>query len=250
MHPILDDVPYDAAAPSPRHRSSPSRHLDLPDLPDLHDRPRRLHPMLTAGLAFTLAAVAFYGAEAALPVIWRPSHFVGGYSRQIEEARKSGELAATARYAPRLKQIETAAVQMQEQCKAQLQGVNTYLQAVYNRAGVGFQLAADMQRQYMSVRYSTTQQTLGGEIGAANLATSFGFIASLFDPELARQSMEFAENARQQALARIDQASKGGVQISVDGWDAGLTDPATFMGRLHCEMPSLAEPVPQPSSEG
>jgi len=250
MQPELDLEPDTVSASASRKRATRvSRFPDLPDLPDLYERKRRLPPMFIAGIAFAAAATAFYGAEAALPAQWKPSYYIGGYTQEIEAARKTGELEATAKFAPRLKRIETAAVMMQEQCKAQLQSVNTYAQAVYNRAGIGFQLAADLQRQYASARYSVVQQSLGGELGAANMATSFGYIASLFDPDLAQKSMDFAQNARQQALAKLDEAAQGGVSVSAQGWDQGLTDPATFAKSLHCDLPSdLAEA--QPSSEG
>jgi len=59
-------------------------------------------------------------------------------------------------------------------------------QAVYQRAGVGYQLTADMQRQYVSTRYSITQQSSAAR--SCCHGDVFRFLASLFDPELAQQS--------------------------------------------------------------
>ena len=111
-------------------------------------------------------------------------------------------------------------------------------QASYQRANTGFQLLGDLQKQYASVRYSIAQQSVGGEIGAANMATSLGYLLGFFDPELGKQSMEFAERARQQALAKLDAAAQGGVRVTMEGWDTGLPNPATLPPMIDCAMPA------------
>lgn len=247
MRPTIDPTPDSA----PRFRSERGqRQSNFADLPDLSERPRRrLHPMAAAGALFLTASAAFYGAEALMPPNYRPSVFAGGYQRAMAKAKSEGELAARIHYDKQLKMYETAAVVWQEQCKASLQALNANYQAVYNRAGVGYQLAADVQKQYTNFRYSIAQSSVGGEIGVANTATTFGYFASLLDPELGQKSLEFAESARQQAYAKLDEAARSGITVSVDGWDTGLVDPASFAGKFQCDMPT-APFVPQPSSEG
>lgn len=247
MSPTIDPAPE----PGPRFRPErASRSPNFSDLPDLSERPRRrLHPMVVAGGAFLLASAAFYGAEALLPPAYKPSVFTGNYARALAQAKSEGELSARIQYDKQLKMYETAAVVWQEQCKASLQALNANYQAVYNRAGVGYQLAADVQKQYTNYRYSIAQNSVGGEIGVANTATTFGYWISLLDPNLGQKSLEFAEAARQQAYAKLDEAAKSGISVSVDGWDTGLVDPASFAGKFRCDMP--AGPfAPQPSSEG
>ena len=110
----------------------------------------------------------------------------------------------------------------QERCRAGLQNYNNNYQALYSLAHMYAQSVADIQKNYVSVRYSTAQQTVGGEIAAANMGTMFGYIAGMFDPETGRRSMEFAEAARQQALQKLDDAARSGITVSVEGWNTGL----------------------------
>lgn len=121
-------------------------------------------------------------------------------------------------------------------------------QASYQRANAGFQLLGDLQKQYAATRYSIVQQTVGGEIGAANTATTFGYIFGLFDHELQAKSMAFAEAARQEALRKLDEAAQSGVRVTVDGWDKGLPDPASLPPMIDCAMPaSVTELVEAPA---
>lgn len=247
MSPTIDPAPESG----PRFRAERApRSSNFTDLPDLSERPhRRLHPMVIAGGAFLLASAAFYGSEALLPADYKPSLFIGNYTRQIAKAKAEGELAARIKYDKQLKMYETAAVVWQEQCKASLQALNANYEATYRRAGVGYQLAADVQKQYTNYRYSIAQSSVGGEIGVANTATTFGYWISILDPDLGQKSLEFAEAARQQAYAKLDEAARSGITVSVDGWDTGLVDPASFGGKFRCDMPT-APFAPQPSSEG
>jgi len=232
---------YDAnagGAELPPRATRPAR-ADYHDLPDLYEPSRRrLHPMLVAGFVFIGVSAAFYGAEATLPPGYKPSHFIGGYTRAIAQARSEGELAARIGYDGRLKVIETAAVAWQERCRAGFQNFNNLYQAAYQRANTFAQATVDMQKQYASVRYNFVQSSLGGEMSAANMATSFGYIFGLFDPELGRQSMEFAEAARQQALSKLDDTARSGMTISIEGWDSGLPDPSSLPAPQACELPT------------
>ena len=198
---------------------------------------------------FIVASVTFFAAEAKLPPEYKPSHYLGGYDRVIAQAKAEGELTARIGFEGRLKVIETAASAWQERCKAGLQNYTNYYQAAYNRANAGYQLAASIQQQYTSARFSTTQASLGGEIGVANTATTFGYIIGLFDPESGQKTLDFAEAARQAALRKLDEAARGGVTVTSDGWNAGLPDPAKLPPPVQCDMPS-ALVAPQPSTEG
>ncbi|AUW58044.1 hypothetical protein C1T17_07920 [Sphingobium sp. SCG-1] len=247
MRPTIDP----ASDTGPRFRAERvPRSASFSDLPDLSERPRRrLHPMVFAGGVFLMASAAFYGAEALLPPSFKPSVFTGGYQREIAKAKSEGELASRIQYDKQLKVYETAAVVWQEQCKASLQALNSNYEAVYRRAGVGYQLAADLQKQYANYRYAIAQSSVGGEIGVANTATTFGYWIGLLDPEMGKQSLEFAENARRQAYAKLDEAAQSGITVSAEGWDDGLVDPASFSGKFRCDMPSAPLAL-QPSSEG
>lgn len=229
-----------------------SRMAGFHDLPDLTSPPRRrLNLFVVTGLAFAAVTGIFYGGEALLPAPYKPSVFIGGYGKEIEKARKAGELDSQLRYETRLrgvevqfqtrvKGIETAAIQLQEQCRAGLTNANNLYQAAYTRANIFAQATADIQKQYAASRYQLAQQTLGGEIGAANTATTFGYILGFFDPELGQKSFEFAEAARQQALKKLDEAAKGGITVSVDGWNHGLPDPASLAPLGKCDLPVIA----------
>lgn len=246
MNPRLDDdlipAPAKPAAEKP----------DLPALPDLSPRRRRgLHPVIASALGFMAAGGIFYGMQAFGPEGLRPSRFVGEYETEVQKARKAGELEAQIRYDAQLRgievqyqgqlnEIQTAAVQLQERCRAGLQNFTNLYQAAYNRANTGFQMTAELQRQYVAARMQTAQGTLAGETSAANMATTFGYIAGFFDPELGRRSMEYAEAARQQALRRLDETARNGVTLSIEGWDTGLPDPATLQAPDACETPEFA----------
>lgn len=244
---------YDADSHS--NRTVPSRSGDyqspsLHDLPDIYEpRRRRLPPIVLAGGMFMAASVVFFGAETYLPLEYKPSHFVGGYQRALAQARAEGELTARIAYDGRLKLIETDAMRWQERCRAGLQNANNLYQAAYTRANMFAQATADIQKQYAQMRYVTAKDTVGGEIAVANLATMLGFLGGIFDGELGRSSMDFAEQARQQALRKLDEAASKGITVSVDGWDTGLPNPLNLPAAQACELPaSLA--ASQPSSEG
>lgn len=244
---------YDANAslpPRPRVQAE-CRAPEYRTLPDLYDPPRRrrLHPMIVAGAMFGCAAALFYSAEATLPVSYKPSTFTGGYEKAIAKARTEGELAARIGYDSKLKVIETAAVQWQEQCRAGLQNFTSYYQAAYARANAYAQATADIQKQYAAARYQTAQGSVAGELGAANTATSIGYLLGFFDEDLGRQSMDFAERARQQALSKLDDAARTGMTVSVDGWNTGLPDPATLPPVIKCDVPTSLI-TGQPSLEG
>ena len=268
------DANADDAGPRPLSGSI-TRMSGYHDLPDLTVPPRRrLNLFVVTGLAFASVTGLFYGGEALLPPSYKPSAFIGGYGKEIEKARKAGELDSQIRYESqlrgvevqfqtKLKGIETAAIQLQEQCRAGFQNANNLYQAAYQRANIFAQATADIQKQYVASRYQLTQQTVGGEIGAANTATTFGYILNFFDPELGQKSMAFAEAARQQALQKLDDAAKGGMTVSVDGWNQGLPDPASLAPLAKCDLPVIATGEPstpitvpavsapaQPSSEG
>jgi len=228
-----------------------------PALPDIYRVPRRRAPAwLSAAFGFAAAGGLFYGAQAFAPEDWRPSRFVGDYNNEIQEARTAGELEARIRYDAQLRgielqyqgqlqEIQTAAVQWQEHCRSGLQNFNNLYQAVYQRANTFANGLVQLQNQYAAARYQTVQGTLQGEAAAANLATMFGYIGGFFDPELQRRSMEYAENARMQALNRLDRAAQSGIRVTVDGWDDGLPDPAALAPPVRCEVPAFAAALRQ-----
>lgn len=233
--------------PLPPPHAAPSRFHDLPDI--YAPRRHRFPLALVAGGMFIVTAVGFYSAEAFLPPKYKPSRFIGGYQKEIARARAEGELAARISYDARFKLIETDAVRWQERCRAGLQNANNLYQAAYTRANMFAQTTAELQKQYASVRYSIAQQSVGGDLAAANMGSLFGYLASLFDPETGQRSMAFAEQARQQALQKLDDAARSGVTVSVEGWNTGLPDPASLPAANACELPASLG-APQPSSKG
>ena len=211
----------------------------VPDLPDLYERPRRrIHPMLAASLAFIASGVLLYGGEAALPAEYKPSHFIGGYTGAVAEARAEGELSAKIVYDRKLKLIETGAQRWHEQCRAGLQNMTNLYQATYQKANMAFQLNGDLKKQYAATRNGVAAQTAGGEIGAANLGTALGYGLSFFDKELSEQAFAGAEKARQRALQIVDEAAKEGATIPVEAWDATLPDPYHMPKMIDCEVPA------------
>ena len=202
---------------------------------------RRLHPMLVAFFAFGTASCSFYGAEMLAPPVWRPSVIIGGYERQITQARKTGELAAQIRYDGQLKQIETAAVQWQEQYKAAANGVLEYYKTTYSRANVYAQATADIQKQYAATRYQIAQQSVGGEIGVANMATTLGLLGGLIDPAFGASAQSYADDVRRRAYAKLDEAARSGITVSVDGWNTGLASPAEVASALR-DLPPMKFP--------
>lgn len=240
---------YDAAAASSGPVPAPAAaavQSDFHHLPDIYQPKRRfLPPAFVTGMMFLAVAGAFYGAEALLPPEYKPSFFIGGYQRAIAEAQAEGQLKARIVYDARLKLIETDAIRWQENCRAGLQNINNLYQAAYARANMYAQSTADIQKHYASARYATTQQTLGGEIAVANLGTIIGFGIGLFDPETGQRSMALAEQARQQALQKLDDAARSGITVSVEGWNTGLPDPVMLPASSTCDMPaSLVSPQP------
>lgn len=238
MEPTLDP----AAAPEPRSglpglTNKGRKMLRVPDLPNVYVSPKRaLHPMIVAGIGFAAAGAIFYGAEMLLPAPYRPSSLIGGYDAAILEARKEGELAAQIRYdaqlrnvdlqhQAQLRQIETAAVQWQEQYRALMTGTVETYRATWTRANIFAQATADIQRQYVQTRTEYARRTLEGERSIANTATTLGYIFGMVSPELGDAAQDFADRARDQALSRLDAAATGGVTISIEGWDTGLTHP-------------------------
>ena len=213
MKPTLDDS-FVTDITSPRATPAASNRDDLP----AYERPRRtLPPMVVAAAMFLSTGAAFYSAEMFAAVDWKPSHIMGSYERAMAEARKSGELTAQIRYEGQLKQIETAAVQWQEQYKAAATGVVNSYQAVYQRAGIFAQATADIQKQYAATRYQLAANGVSGELGVANMATMLGAIGSLFDPSIEQSANAYADEMRNRAYAKLDEAAKSGVTISVDG---------------------------------
>jgi hypothetical protein len=267
MTPILDPKPEAANAGEPKRAT---RFRDAPELPDLYGRPkRRLPAMVVAGIGFVAAGVSFYGAEAVMPADFKPSTLVGGYQRQIQEAHKTGELAAQVRYDAQaknielqfqnqLKQIETRAVQWQEQCRAGLQNFNNLYQASYQRLNIFAQATADIQKQYVAERMRTAENSTQGVQAVANMASMAELFGGLIDPQFGQQAGDFAARARQQALAQLDAAALGGKTLSIEGWNAGLPEPQTIPSMIRCDIPTsdfspsalTVQPLPQPAVVG
>lgn len=253
MHARLDP---DVTETSPQPATAPQASLRAA-LPDIHDRPRRrLHPMLVAVFAFGLAACAFYGVEAYAPREYRPSFFIGGYQEEITEAAKSGELAAQIRYdaalrtvelvyQDRLTRIQTAAAQWQEHCRAGLANFNNLYQAIYGRANIYVQATAQLQQAYQAMRQQIVAGTLGAESAATNMATMLGLLGGLVDPQFGRQALQFAEATRRQLLSRFDREARGGITISVQGWDSGLPRPDMLPQMIRCDVPLYETGAPR-----
>lgn len=236
MEPILD--PDIKAIQEPRTRRTSLRD----DLPDFYERPpRRIPAMIQAGFAFAVASAAFYGAQAFLPVPYRPSDWMGGFEVEMAEAqargRAEGELAVKIVYDKKLKLLETTALAIQEACKAEFQRGNQLYQATWERANTGYKLAGEMQNQYMRTRYGLAQQSVAGEISITNLATTLGYVGGLFDQQFGEEALAAAENVRQAALKKIDEASRNGQGVDFSGWSQGLPDPATLQPLPRCEIP-------------
>lgn len=252
MKPILDPAfrsndaaDFDRATADHLRPAARPVYSDFP-----YARPRRrMHPMLAAFFAFGTASGAFYGAEMLAPPTWRPSAIIGGYEQAMAEARKSGELTAQLRYEGQLKQIETAAVQWQEQYKAAANGVLNYYQATYSRAGVYAQATADIQKQYAATRYQIASTTTGGQTTLANLASLIGNALNAYDPSMGQGALDFAQQMREQAYSVLDDAARSGITVSVDGWNSGLASPAEVASAIR-DLPPLKLPSfdPDPNS--
>lgn len=253
MKPVID---ADAIleSPSPRALAPLASYAALPDL---HDAPkRRIHPMIVGFLGFAGATIFFYGSEAVAPIALKPSSIIGGYQHNIAEAHKSGELTAQVRYDAQLrgielqyqgqlKQIESAAGQWQEQYRVSLNGMIEDYRGVYARANIFAQATADLQKQYAAARYSITERSLGGETGMANMATTVGLLGGLFDKDFGDSALAYADQVRGRAFAKLDEAARGGVTVSVEGWNEGLPDPQALQERLR-NLPPLRLPTYEP----
>jgi len=248
---------------TPARPDTISSKSERPSLPDIHDRPRRrMHPMLAAGLAFGVAAVAFYGTEAFLPREYRPSTFIGGYQTEITEAAKSGELAAQIRYDAQLRGIElryqdglsriqTAGAQWQEQCRAGLLNITNHYQAVMQQANVFAQGVVQLQNGYQQMRNQILSGSLQGEMGLINLVMTVAPFIAIFDGNTARQLMQAAQQDRARLIATFDRMSRGGNTVSVAGWNTNLLRPEALQTMIRCEVPIYqtgvsANPIPVP----
>lgn len=252
MQPSLDPDLFD---PSPSS-AQPSSKSTPRDLPDIHERPQRRMPMMVvAGLVFLGTGIAFYGAEALLPRPYKPSTLIGSYTAAIHEATKTGELAAQIRYdgqlrevelhyQDRLKRIETAAVQWQDQCRAGLLNVTNHYQAALQQANIFAQGVVQLQAAYQQMRNQIVSGTLGGEIGLVNMATTLAPFVALLDPNVGAQLSQFAHTYRSQLLATFDRLSRGGNTVSVKGWDARLPRPEMMRTMIRCDLPVFQTGVP------
>lgn len=248
--PTLDDDFATTGAPPVTTGRSRAQMPKVEVLPDIYSFPqkKRLPPMVAAAMGFAAAATLLFGAERFVPHPYKPSDWMGGYAAAMNEARKEGELAAQIRYdvqlrevelqyQGQLKEIESAANAWQEQYKTALSGYVEHYRAVWNRANIYAQATADIQKQYVAARTQLAGQTVRGQINMANRATEFGLWLGLLNPDLERQTLNYAGRVRQQALAELDAAAQGGVTISVDGWDTGLVDPATVAQDINALPP-------------
>lgn len=246
MHPTLDEpITLGPDAYQERGAARPRRY----DLPDLYDPPKkRLPPVVLSGIGFLFALFVFYGAQAVAPPALKPSTLVSAYDTQLQEARKAGELEAQIRYEAQLrvvelqhqaqlKEIETAALQWQEQYKTVLTGYLEGYRATWQRANIWAQATADIQKTYANYRYSVTQGTLGGHMQVANLATIVGLFGGIVDPAFEASALQYANRVRSQALDTLDQSARGGVTVSVEGWDTGLKDPAILAAEVNALPP-------------
>jgi hypothetical protein len=245
MPPTIDPQYATAAQP----RSSSSRRPERPDLPDVHERPRkRMHPILVAGIASVVVAAAIYGTEAFAPADVRPTRFIGDYNERLHEATKSGELHAQIRYDAQLrgieiqyqtvlKGIETEGVQWQERCRTGLQAFAQHYQAVYQRANTLAQGVVQLQQGYQSMRNQIMAGTLGGETALINLLNTLAPMIALFDPNAARQLSAIAQDGRRQLLATFDREARNVSAISVRGWDTGLPRPESLPTPIRCDVP-------------
>lgn len=254
MPTLDDDFNANNAAPPVKTGRSLAQMPKLEALPDIYSFPqkKRLPPMVVAAMGFVAAAGLLLGAERFVPHPYKPSDWMGGYASAMAEARKEGELAAQiqydvqlrqveVQYQGQLKEIESAANAWQEQYRTAMTGYVEHYRAVWNRANIYAQATADIQKQYVAQRTQLASQTVRGQTGMANLATQLGLFAGLFNPELERQSLDYAARVRQQALAQLDSAAQGGVTLSVDGWDDGLIDPAAVARDIY-SLPPLTLP--------
>jgi hypothetical protein len=238
--PRLDDDFTVGDAPPVTTGRSRAQMPKLETLPDIYSFPqkKRLPPMVVAGIGFAAATALLFGAERFLPHPYKPSDWMGGYASAMIQARKEGELAAQIRYdaqvrqvevqyQTQLKEIESAANAWQEQYKTALTGYVEHYRATWNRANIYAQATADIQKQYVAARTELAGRTVRGQVNMANDVTTIGLLLGWINPELERQSLNYADRVRQQALAHLDSAAQGGVTISIDGWNDGLVDPQT-----------------------
>lgn len=252
MPTLDDDFAVDDTPPVTSGRSR-AQMPKLETLPDIYSFPqkKRLPPMVVAGIGFAAATALLLGAERFLPHPYKPSDWMGGYASAMTEARKEGELAAQIRYdaqvrqvevqyQTQLKEIESAATAWQEQYKTALTGYVEHYRAVWNRANIYAQATADIQKQYTAARVELAGRTVRGQVNMANRASEFGLWIGLINPELERQTLNYAARVRQQAFAELDAAAQGGVTISVNGWNDGLIDPQTVANDIQNLQPFSA----------
>jgi len=252
--PRLDDDFTAGDAPPVTTGRSRAQMPKLETLPDIYSFPqkKRLPPMVVAGMGFAAATALLFGAERFVPHPYKPSDWMGGYASAMNEARKEGELAAQIRYdaqvrqvevqyQTQLKEIESAANAWQEQYKSALTGYVEHYRATWNRANIYAQATADIQKQYVAARTELAGRTVRGHINMANDATTLGLWIGILSPELERQTLNYAARVRQQALAELDAAARGGVTLSIDGWNDGLVDPQTVARDIQ-SLPPFSTP--------
>jgi hypothetical protein len=213
------------------------------ELPDIYEpRRRRLPPMVVAGFGFMLAATAFYGAQAYLPAGKRPSDFMGGFETQMAKARAEGELSAKIKFEEKLKVVETAAIGLQETCRATLARSNEHFKYALERANAAFQMYAQEHNTNAQIRNQVAANTTAADQQAATLAGMFGYGGLVLgNREFAEKSFKFAEDARRRAYETVEDAMRRNAPVSVADLQMSLPDPSSLPTLASCDLPTLRQ---------
>ena len=234
MEPQLD------IKPKPRASSRDQATRLRRDFPDFYDDPcRGMPPMISAGIAFGIAAMAFFGAESILPDAYKPSRWIGTYETAIGSAqakgRAEGELAVRIEYDKKLKLLEASANMIVETCKAQLSRSNDLYKVIWDRANTGYRLYGEQRNANAAQRNRLAENTTGASQQVVSLAELFGYGGMLLgENDFAQKSFDFAQMARQRAYDVVETAQSRGVEVSEQNWDFALPNPDSLAPVTGC----------------
>ncbi|WP_328277857.1 hypothetical protein [Sphingobium sp.] len=210
-------------------------------------------PRIPAAVSFLgsilMAGAAFFGAEYYAPDALKPSTLMGTYDARLTATVRAAELQQNARYENWAEQVRMAAAQNNQEYQAMTQAVLSNYNATYDRARMYAEATTQLQQAYAQHRVSIARSAQSSDTGLTNFARSLGRIISLFDPELGRGPLEYADSLTEELQGELDDAVQSGVLIEVEGWDTNIPSPDAVRQQLDRYRPLQIPPVPPLSDE-
>ena len=197
---------------------------------------------------FFVAAV--YLLERNAPENFKPSTFYGGFSGHEEAVALRTKLAETQAILAAQNEENARMQQEVEYFKAKTDRVTEAYKIIYARTNIMAQSYANLSQQYLTMRQQTVNDTLQGDVLAANLSEMFSAAAAAFgEKEKAKSAHETANAYRKEVLQKLDGENQNGLEklaANISSWQNGLPNPADIIAEDRVQPLKPAPRLPAP----